>query len=130
MTEPQFFQRPTGLTAQEIAALTGAVVRGDVGTRRISGIAPLDRAAPSELAFMQNAKYAGACAATRAGICLTVEKFAANIPPHVAVLVTPAPYRAFVAVAQKLYPGAMRPSSLFDAGGVRRSALGASGGPA
>jgi UDP-3-O-[3-hydroxymyristoyl] glucosamine N-acyltransferase len=123
MTELQFFKRPQGLTAQEIAALTGAVARGDVGERRISGIAPLDRASPSELTFMQNAKYGAAFAATHAGICLTTEKFAAGAPRHVAVLVTPAPYRAFVTVAQKLYPGAMRPSSLFDASGVAAGAL-------
>jgi UDP-3-O-[3-hydroxymyristoyl] glucosamine N-acyltransferase len=52
-----------------------------------------------------------------------MEKFAANAPAYMAVLVTPAPYRAFVAVAQKLYPGAMRPSSLFEASGVSASAL-------
>jgi UDP-3-O-[3-hydroxymyristoyl] glucosamine N-acyltransferase len=123
MTELQFFDRPQGLTAQEIAALTGAVPRGDITERRINGIAPLERAGPGELAFMQSPKYGSAFAATRAGICLTTEKFAASAPRSVAVLVTPAPYRAFVAVAQKLYPGAMRPSSLFEAGGVHGSAL-------
>jgi UDP-3-O-[3-hydroxymyristoyl] glucosamine N-acyltransferase len=122
MTEPRFFERPSGLTAQEIAALTGAALRG-AGDRRIGGIAPLDRASPGDLSFMQSPKYLGQFVATQAGICLTTEKFAANAPAHVAVLVTPAPYRAFVAVAQKLYPGAMRPSSLFEASGVSSSAL-------
>jgi UDP-3-O-[3-hydroxymyristoyl] glucosamine N-acyltransferase len=124
MTEPHFFERPKGLTAQEIMALTGAVARAEVAPdRRISGIAPLDRAAPGELAFLQSPKYAAQFAATHAGICLTTERFAAQAPAHVAVLVTPAPYRAFVAVAQALYPGAMRPSSLFEARGVSPSAL-------
>jgi UDP-3-O-[3-hydroxymyristoyl] glucosamine N-acyltransferase len=123
MTDLNFFKRPQGLTAQEIAALTGAVVRGDIGAQRISGIAPLDRAGPGELAFMQSPKLAAAFAATRAGICLTTEKFAANAPGNVAILITPAPYRAFVTVAQKLYPGAMRPSSLFEASGIAAGAL-------
>jgi UDP-3-O-[3-hydroxymyristoyl] glucosamine N-acyltransferase len=122
MTEPRFFERPEGLTAQEIAALTGAVLRGSAD-RRIGGIAPLDRASPGDLSFMQSPKYLSQFTATLAGICLTTEKFAAKAPAHVAVLVTPAPYRAFVAVAQKLYPGAMRPSSLFEANGVSSSAL-------
>ena len=122
MTEPRFFERPEGLTAQEIAALTGAVVRGSAD-RRIGGIAPLDRASPGDLSFMQSPKYLAQLTATRAGICLTTEKFAAQAPAHVALLVTPAPYRAFVAVAQKLYPGAMRPSSLFEGSGVSTSAL-------
>ena len=123
MTELRFFPHPQGLTAQEIVALTGAVARGDAGELRISGIAPLDRAGPGELAFMQNAKYADAFAATHAGLCLTTEKFAANAPRGVGVLVTPAPYRAFVTVAQKLFPGAMRPSSLFEASGIATGAL-------
>jgi len=50
------------------------------------------------------------------------ERFADAAPPHVAVLVTPAPYRAFVAVAQALFPAALRPSSLFEARGVSGSA--------
>jgi UDP-3-O-[3-hydroxymyristoyl] glucosamine N-acyltransferase len=123
MSEPQFFQRSGGLTAQEIAALTGAVIRpGVVPERRIDGIAALDRASPRDLAFFQKPKYAGEFAVTRAGICLTTPRFAEQAPPQVAVLVTPAPYRAFVAVAEKLFPGAMRPSSLFEASGVSKSA--------
>ena len=124
MTEPRFFERPAGLTAQEIVALTGAVARGDVTPdRRISGIAPLDRASPGDLSFIQNPKFAAQFAATRAGICFSTERFAAKAPGHVAVLVTPTPFRAFVTVAQALYPGAMRPSSLFEASGVSPSAL-------
>jgi UDP-3-O-[3-hydroxymyristoyl] glucosamine N-acyltransferase len=72
---------------------------------------------------MQNAKYGAAFAATHAGLCLTTEKFAVSAPRGVGVLVTPTPYRAFVTVAQKLFPGAMRPSSLFEASGVAAGAL-------
>jgi UDP-3-O-[3-hydroxymyristoyl] glucosamine N-acyltransferase len=123
MTELQFFPHAQGLTAQEIAALTGAVARGELDERRIRGIAALDRAGPHELAFMQNPKYSAAFAATHAALCLTAEKFAGSAPRGVGILVTPAPYRAFVTVAQKLYPGAMRPSSLFEASGIAAGAL-------
>jgi len=124
MTEPVFLDRPQGLTVQEVAALTGAVARPRAPLdRRVTGIAVLDRAGPSDLSFLQNPKYAAPFATTRAGICLTTERFAASAPEQVAVLVTPAPYRAFVAVAQALYPGAMRPSSLFGVSGVAPSAL-------
>ena len=45
MTEPVFLQAANGLTAQEIAALTGAsLLPGAPGERRVSGIGPLDRA--------------------------------------------------------------------------------------
>src|SRR6266850_2098731 len=65
MTEPRFFERPEGLTAQEIAALTGAVLRGSAD-RRIGGIAPLDRASPGDLSFMQSPKYLAQFTATLA----------------------------------------------------------------
>jgi UDP-3-O-[3-hydroxymyristoyl] glucosamine N-acyltransferase len=120
----QFFARPKGLTAAEIATLTGAVAQaGTPLERRIVSIGPLDRAGPNELSFMQNVKYEAQYAATHAGVCLVLKRFAAAAPPHVAVLVTPAPFRAFVMVAHALYPDAKRPSSLFEASGISPSAL-------
>lgn len=120
----QFFPRPKGLSAAEIATLTGAVARaGAPLERRIVGIGPLDRAGPNELSFMQNVKYEAQYAATRAGICLVSKRFAEAAPAQVAVLVTSAPYRAFVMVAHALYPDAKRPSSLFEASGVSPGAL-------
>src|SRR5205085_10619914 len=120
----QFFARPKGLTAAEIATLTGAVAQAGVPLeRRITGIGPLDRSGPNDLSFMQNVKYEAQYAVTRAGICLVSKRFAEAAPAHVAVLVTEAPFRAFVMVAQKLYPDAKRPSSLFEARGVSPSAL-------
>ena len=69
MTEPLFFERPNGLTAREISALTGAVARpGAAPEPRINGIAALDRAGPRDLAFLQNPKYAAPFATTRAGV--------------------------------------------------------------
>ena len=124
MTEPVFFQAATGLTAQEIAALTGATLPARPSAeRRISGIAPLDRAGPTDLSFLQSPKHEAQFAATHAGICLVTRRFADLAPPHTIALVTAAPYRAFVTVAQKLFPQALRPSSLFEARGVAAGAL-------
>ena len=124
MTEPQFFARPKGLTAQEIATLTGAVARPDASLeRRVVGLGTLDRAGPGDLVFLQNPKHAVLFAGTRAGVCLTTERFATDAPAGVAVLITPKPYLAFVTVGQALYPGAMRPSSLFEASGVSSGAF-------
>jgi UDP-3-O-[3-hydroxymyristoyl] glucosamine N-acyltransferase len=120
----RFFPRPKGLTVAEIATLTGSVPQPGVPVdRRVVGIGPLDRAGPDDLAFMQNAKYGSHYVATHAGICLTTKRFAEAAPASVAVLVTPAPFRAFVMVGQALYPDSTRPSSLFEASGVSPSAL-------
>lgn len=124
MTEPQFFAKPTGLTAQEIATLTGAVARDSTALdRRIVSLATPDRAGPDDLVFLQNPKLAGPFMTTRAGICLTTERFARDAPAGAVVLVTPKPYEAFIAAAQALYPGAMQPSSLFGTAGLSPNAF-------
>src|SRR5262249_29237411 len=89
MTAPHFFKRPPGLTVGEIAALTGAKLgNGGRHNHLISNIAPLDRAGPSDLAFLDTAKYADALMTTQAGACLTTKRFEKQAPSGVNVLVT------------------------------------------
>ncbi len=123
MSEPLFFVPAGALTVAEIATLTGAEPRpkADLG-RRISDVAPIDRAGPRDLTFIDNPKYAAALAATRAGACLMGERFADDVPEAVAALRVREPYRAFVMVARALFPAAHRPSSLFGAQGVSAGA--------
>jgi len=111
------------LTTGEIAALTGAKLRkGDPADRRISNIAPLDTAASADLSFLDNSKYVGELARTRAGACLIAPRFAADAPRSVVVLETAQPYPAFVAVTRKLFPKLLRPSSQFGSSGPSASA--------
>jgi UDP-3-O-[3-hydroxymyristoyl] glucosamine N-acyltransferase len=118
MTEPVFFDRPAGLTVGEIASLAGADARSNARLDlRITGIAPLDRAGPNDLCFLDAVKYADLLPTTRAGACLTAARFAERAPPGVVVLTVRHPYRAFVSVARQLFPGALRPSSLFASSG-------------
>src|SRR5919199_6941370 len=99
MTEPLFFKRPQGLTVGEIAALAGAEPQtGAKLDRRVTNIAPLDRAGPADLTFIDNPALADGLESTDAGVCLAQPRFARRLPPHVTVLVTAEPYRAFVTV--------------------------------
>ena len=119
MTEPVFFNPPSGLTVREIVALTGAKApEGAPLDYRIVNVAPLDRAGPGDLAFLDNAKYIDELASTRAGACLVAERLVSRAPAQLLTLVAREPYHAFVAVARALYPEALRPSSLFGADGV------------
>jgi UDP-3-O-[3-hydroxymyristoyl] glucosamine N-acyltransferase len=112
MTKPLYLQAPVGLTVGEIAALTGAELRnGACLDHVITNIAPLDRAGPSDLAFLDTAKYAAALTSTQAGACLTTERFERQAPSGLNVLRAQEPYRAFVDVARKLYPNALRQSA-------------------
>jgi UDP-3-O-[3-hydroxymyristoyl] glucosamine N-acyltransferase len=124
MSQPRFLEAPKGLTTTEIAALTGAAPQGGAPPDRVAtGVAPLDRAGPQDLAFLENKKYAAQLPGTRAGILFVSARYASAAPASAAVLVTPHPYRAFVTTTQALFPGAARPSSLFEASGVAPGAL-------
>jgi UDP-3-O-[3-hydroxymyristoyl] glucosamine N-acyltransferase len=124
MTEPLFFPRPQGLTAGEIAALTGAEPHGGAKLdRRVIHVAPLDRARPADLTFIDNAKYLPQLQSTEAGVCLAGRRFVERAPPGVTVLVAREPYRAFVTAARALFPTALRPSSLSEAAGLHASAF-------
>ncbi len=114
------------LTIGEIAELTGSkLLPAELAVRRIANFAALDTAVHSEIAFLDDEKYLGELAATRAGACLMTPRFAASAPPGLAVLLNEEPYRAFVTVAKTLFPGDLRPSSLFE---TRERATGARSG--
>lgn len=110
---------PSSLTVAEIAALTGAVPRQYATlSHSITGIAPVDHAGPGDLTFLDNAKFAGALATTRAGAVLTTKRFERNAASGLNLLVTPEPHRAFVTVAREFHRHRLRPSSAFEADGV------------
>jgi UDP-3-O-[3-hydroxymyristoyl] glucosamine N-acyltransferase len=119
MTEPFYFTPARTLTVGDIVRLTGAEAReGTPLEREIGNIAPIDRAGPQDLTFLDNMRYADKLASTRAGACLLAPRLEKGAPAALAVLRSRDPYRAFVAVMRELYPEAGRPSSLFDAKGV------------
>lgn len=123
MARTSFFKTPPGLTIGEIAELTKAELRSDAPLDRvIADIASLERARPSDLTFLDGGKHAGALASTRAGACLMTGQFEARAPGGLIVLRVREPYRAFVAVARRLHPDALRPSSLFEAQGTAAGA--------
>jgi UDP-3-O-[3-hydroxymyristoyl] glucosamine N-acyltransferase len=118
-----FFKPPSGLTVGEIARLTGAEpLAGTALDRRITGIASLDRARPSDIVFIDSAKRLAELSSTRAGACFIGERFEVPARHDLAVLRAREPFRAFVAVARALYPDALRPTSLFDTAGVAAGA--------
>jgi UDP-3-O-[3-hydroxymyristoyl] glucosamine N-acyltransferase len=123
LAEFSFFQVTDGLSVADIAALTGAKpYAGADLNRRLTGIAPIDGAEPTDLAFINDNKFAGALTATKAGAVLTNERFAPHAPGHVAVLCADKPYDAFVMVARQLYRSALRPASVFGTVGIAPTA--------
>ncbi len=119
MSEPVFLTRGGGLTLEEIATLVGSPPPvAAVRQRRIVNVAPLDNAAPSDITFFDKPRFAAAAAKTHAGACLTTAALAPRLSRSVAALIVAEPFHAFVAVARKLFPQALRPSSLYEGTGV------------
>ena len=119
MSEPVFFPRGLPLSLRDIAGIAGAALPpGADPDSVVSGVAPLESAGDSDLAYMDNPKYADALAATGAKACLVSRRFAAKVPAKTIALVTDQPYRSYAEVLARLYPAAARPGSAFAASGV------------
>jgi UDP-3-O-[3-hydroxymyristoyl] glucosamine N-acyltransferase len=123
MSDAKFVPDVAPLSLREIAELTGAVLApGGNADLRISNIAALDRAGPGDLAFIDSVKYVGQLRETRASACFTGARFEKQAPPHVAVLRSREPYRAFVTAARQLFAGMLRPTSVFATAGIAPAA--------
>jgi UDP-3-O-[3-hydroxymyristoyl] glucosamine N-acyltransferase len=117
MGEPIFLKHTDGLAFEEIAGLVGvSLPPGVPAARRIVDVAPLDRAGPAHLTFYDDGSHAQAAASTHAGLCLTNAARAKDLPATVPALVVAEPYQAFLTVACRLFPQAVRPSSLYPPG--------------
>lgn len=119
----KFFRRAVEPSLAEIVAWTGAKVPDGADlTAKIFDVAPLDKARPGDLVFLDNPKYAAQLETTRATAVLIGEKHAHKTPEGCVPLVVAEPYRACALVSAKIYPEAARPISLFDGAGVEPGA--------
>ncbi|MDQ8728769.1 UDP-3-O-(3-hydroxymyristoyl)glucosamine N-acyltransferase [Bradyrhizobium sp. LHD-71] len=124
MRHHRFFSEPPRLTLADIAEMTGAVLADS--TRAlvpITGLAVLDEAGPSQLTFLENAKYAPKLASCHAAACLVSRRLEQELPSRVAVLRVADPYRAFVAVARRMHADALKPHVQSGAEGVSPMAV-------
>ena len=119
MSDPVFFVSERELSAAEVATLVGIEAPAECPAGlRLTGVASLEDAGPSDIAYMDNPRYGEALASTRAGLCLTSKRFAARVPAGTYGLIVPDPHRAYAAILSSLYPEALRPRSMFGASGV------------
>jgi UDP-3-O-[3-hydroxymyristoyl] glucosamine N-acyltransferase len=84
----------TQFSLEELARRIGAELRGPAAGG-MSGVAPLESAGPSQIAFYANPRYRKALAATRAGAVIVSEDDVGHVPPSAARLVAAQPYVAF-----------------------------------
>jgi UDP-3-O-[3-hydroxymyristoyl] glucosamine N-acyltransferase len=114
MSESRFFPAPEPITISEAGRRVDVeLVRGD-GAVLITGFAPLDKAGPGDITFLDNPKYVKKLAATEAAACLCAAGYVDQVPDNVAVLQSPEPYRAYAQLLADLYPQALRFAGAYD----------------
>jgi UDP-3-O-[3-hydroxymyristoyl] glucosamine N-acyltransferase len=102
--DPRFHPAGLPLTLAEAAALVGGELRGGDGAHEVTGVGPLDAVGAAEISFLENRKYAGQLAGTRAAAVVLAAEFADRLPAGVAAIVVPQPYLAFGRIAARLHP--------------------------
>jgi len=105
MPDPRFFTVAGPFTLKHLAAVTGAELAPDVEPAlMIRNVAPLERAGPTEISFLDNKKYLEAFSTSQAGACFVHPDWAPRAPSGMALLVTRTPYKAYALAAQAFYP--------------------------
>jgi UDP-3-O-[3-hydroxymyristoyl] glucosamine N-acyltransferase len=100
--DDRFFRRTGPHRLADIAALAGAAAAEP--DRLFHGVAPLQSAGPADVSFLDNRRYAGLLAGTKAGAVILHPDFAADVPPGTAAIVTPEPYVGWAKIAALFHP--------------------------
>lgn len=120
MADPRFFRLGGPLSLKALAERTGAQLGDNADPERnMRDVASLETAGEHDVTFLDNLKYLPAFAATRAGAAFVQPAYAERAPKGLALLLTPAPYRAFALAAQAFYPEprpepGIHPSAVID----------------
>jgi UDP-3-O-[3-hydroxymyristoyl] glucosamine N-acyltransferase len=105
MADPRFFEVAGPFSVGRLAEIGGAEPGPGADLARvIEDVAPLETAGPRHLSFLDNRKYVGAFAASRAGACVVKPGLAARAPAGMALLFSDDPYRAYARIAQAFHP--------------------------
>ncbi len=120
MADPRFFTVAGPFSLDQLAEICGAEIGGGADpAATFTEVAPLDRAGPGQVSFLDNKRYVGQFRASAAGACIVAPKYAEQAPAGMALLITANPYRAYALVAQAFYPAPARrpgrhPSAVVD----------------
>lgn len=91
------------MKASEIAALVGGTLKGGADPE-LSGVAPLERAQPTELSFLAHPRYVAYVQRSEAGALLVSEELEARVGEGRTRIVVRDVHRALALVLNRLYP--------------------------
>ncbi len=105
MADPRFFKVAGPFSLSALAEICGAEIGGGGDPAKIyTEVAPLDRAGPTQVSFLDNKRYVGQFRVSAAGACIVAPKYAEQAPAGMALLIASNPYRAYALAAQAFYP--------------------------
>src|SRR5690242_924221 len=105
MADARFYTASGPLTLSQIAEIAGAsIAEGGDGKRPFADVGALETAGADQVSFLDNRKYIGSLASSRAGACLLRPELADRAPAGMALLLTATPYKAYARVAQAFHP--------------------------
>jgi UDP-3-O-[3-hydroxymyristoyl] glucosamine N-acyltransferase len=112
MEHPGFFERRGPFPLRAVAETIGVELADpSVGSLPIEDVKALADAGPTHLSFLDNRKYIGQLAATRAGACLMRATFVNQAPASTVAITSAAPSRAFAHALHLFYADALRPKA-------------------
>ena len=109
MVDKRFFDNYGPFSFEDVLSISGARVYNrdeDIDiTAQLSGVGPLELAGASELSFFSDYKYIDAYKVSRAGYCITLEKYIKDAPKGMIVIISDNPSKAYAQVAKMFFPG-------------------------
>lgn len=101
--DARFFARSGPYSLSRVAEAAQGTIRGKRAGMLV-GVAPLQAARPDQVSFLDNRRYAGLLATTRAGAVLVRPEFASRVPPDACAIVLDDPYAGWARVAALFHP--------------------------
>jgi UDP-3-O-[3-hydroxymyristoyl] glucosamine N-acyltransferase len=119
MSAPMFFRDVRALSLADVARLSGVnCPEGHDPARMFSGVQPLERAGPSDIAYIDNPRYVGQLEQSGAGLILASARYAKRAPAGAIMITVADPGAAYAACLAAMHPDAMRPRSMFESTGI------------
>jgi UDP-3-O-[3-hydroxymyristoyl] glucosamine N-acyltransferase len=113
MADARFFVRAGPFSLAELARIASAEIGAAAKPNAVfSDVKPLSTAGSDDVSFIDNRRYLGEFAATKAGVILVAPELIERAPAGVALLVTNDPYRGYALIAQAFYPVPAPPGTI------------------
>lgn len=124
MPDPRFFRTAGPFPLGELATIANAELAGGGDPQALfSDVAPMDRAGPADVVFLDDKRYVPRLAHTQAGVCLLRPALATQAPAGLALLLTDEPQRGFARIAEAFYPQSAPPATIDPSAVIAGSAI-------